>query len=208
MGIDRPDWTGTGGDDSAATVPAVTEKNYSGLENWDFDRTGNEVVETESAPKTPAKSKVHWTEKTERKDWNYNRTGNEVDPNGIAAGLDRELVREMASSPDALERNLAELRETASAFLDTVPDRNTFVAAFDMFSPGLQRKAFQTLRANPRADLADLLDKIEPLLTLNEMVEAERFVRSLRRERARGAPLPVGLGFFHHRLSPRSCHRH
>jgi hypothetical protein len=66
----------------------------------------------------------------------------------IHTGIATALVRELALSPEALERNLAELREAADGFLDRVPDRNTFTAAFDMLSESLQTKAFQVLRAN------------------------------------------------------------
>lgn len=45
-------------------------------------------------------------------------------------------------------------------------------------SEGVQAKAYLALKRNPGASLLDVLDAIEPQLTLAEMAEAERWIRA------------------------------
>jgi hypothetical protein len=69
------------------------------------------------------------------------------------------------------------LQTVANNIVDTIPARDAFIAAFDTLSPSIKLKAFQVLRAHPHLGLADLLDVIEPKMTLSETAEAEKFVR-------------------------------
>jgi hypothetical protein len=55
-----------------------------------------------------------------------------------------------------------------------------FVAHFETLSPGIQTKAFRALRQYPHLGIYDLVDKIQPTLTLDEMAEAEKWIKGLK----------------------------
>jgi hypothetical protein len=96
-------------------------------------------------------------------------------------GLLHELVREMSSTADGLAANLESLKASAEMILDEVGgSRDAFISAFDELSPSVQTKALRVAWHNPGASFLDLLDIIEPQLTLAEAHEAERWVRKLR----------------------------
>jgi hypothetical protein len=95
-------------------------------------------------------------------------------------GLHHELAREMQGTPDGFDANLESLKASAEMVLDEVGDREAFISAFDELSPSVQTKALRAAWQNPGRSFLDLLDIVEPTLTLAEQAEAEAWVRKLR----------------------------
>jgi hypothetical protein len=113
--------------------------------------------------------------------WNYDRHGREIST-ASDYGLPPNLVRDMHASTDGFDAQLEALKTSAARVLDSAPvDRNAFIAHFDTLSPPIQAKALQTLRAHPHLNLFDLIDKVQPTLTLTEMDEAMRWIGGLRK---------------------------
>ena len=99
----------------------------------------------------------------------------------IGTGLHHELAREMSATPDGFEANLESLKASAEMVLDEVGgNRDAFISAFDELSPSVQTKALRAAWLNPGASFLDLLDRMEPQLTLSEAHEAEAWLRKLR----------------------------
>jgi hypothetical protein len=77
--------------------------------------------------------------------------------------------------------NLESLKASAEMVLDEVGgNRDAFISAFDELSPSVQTKALRAAWQNPGRSFLDLLDIVEPQLTLSEAHEAEQWVRELR----------------------------
>jgi hypothetical protein len=95
--------------------------------------------------------------------------------------LPPELVKELTNSADGFDAGLQNLRDAADALLtDEVPDRAGFIRHFETLSPSLQNKALLELRANPGLSFMALYDKVQGKLTLEEAMEARRWLNKLK----------------------------
>ena len=104
-----------------------------------------------------------------------------VDDPALANSLDQRLVHEMAFAPDGLNANLEVLRTAVNEIVtNEIDDAPAFAAHFDMLSSSIQTKVFRTLWCGRHRSILDVLDAVEPKLTLDEMAEAEKWVRSLK----------------------------
>jgi hypothetical protein len=112
----------------------------------------------------------------QRADWNYDRTGREIST-ASDNDLPPNLVRDMHSSADGFDSQLAQMKTTAQRILADMPQN--FAAHFDTLSPSIQEKAYRTMRDYPHLDIYALIDRVQPQLTLSEMDEAQRWIRKL-----------------------------
>lgn len=155
--IDRPDWGDGGGGLSPAAMTA-TGPAYRTAEDVP---PGTALTGYEVAALAPAVG---------------------FDPQGVplvqtAPGLPGELVQEMTRAADGYDRNYDTLQDSANRVLGEVKDPAAFSASFDTLSPGIQLKALRALWRSPGIGLADLIDRVEPQLTLAEAHEAGIWVR-------------------------------
>jgi hypothetical protein len=101
-------------------------------------------------------------------------------PASQATGLDPELVKDMTHSADGYDAQLESMKHSAERILDSVGNRDAFTRHFDSLSPSIQTKAYRALMRNPGASLVDVMDRVEPQLTLAEAYEATQWVRGLK----------------------------
>ena len=101
-------------------------------------------------------------------------------PPSQPTGLDPELVKDMTHSADGYDAQLESMKHSAERILDSVSNRDAFTRHFDSLSPSIQTKAYRALMRNPGASLTDVMDRVEPQLTLAEAYEAEKWVRGLK----------------------------
>lgn len=88
------------------------------------------------------------------------------------------VEREINHSADGRDATLSYMRETARGILAESGNPAAFVKHFDTLSDGVQAKAYLAIKRNPGASFLDVLDAVEPQLTLAEMAEAETWARA------------------------------
>jgi hypothetical protein len=89
-----------------------------------------------------------------------------------------EIAREMHASADGYDAQLQMMQASAAKVLQEMPPH--FAERFEKLSPGIQTKAFRALKQYPHLGIHDLVDKIQPTLTLSEMAEAEAWIKGLK----------------------------
>ena len=77
------------------------------------------------------------------------------------------------------EDQIAQAQIVTEMLIGDHPDRESFEQVFDRLSAPLQNKIFTIMATMPHLRGLDLVDRIERTLTLDETVEAERWLKSL-----------------------------
>lgn len=111
----------------------------------------------------------------------------DLTPSEMLPTLEAEWANEEAADPLAgmTEDQIEQARIVTDMLIPEGPDRDGFAPVFDQLSAGVQNKIFQTMARSPHLKGLDLIDRIERTLTLDETVEAERWLRGLSPEHRR-----------------------
>lgn len=164
--IDRPDWGSGGENRSMVPTSPTTDIDQGFLDNG---MTRAELATIRSGEIT-------------RPDWSgdYN-PADFVGHSGHKpsdAGLPAAVVDDMRNSADGYDAQLGSMQH--SARLIAAEYGQGIVDHFEQLPDSLKVKAYRTMMRNPGASLPELLDRIEPSLTLDEAAEAMQWVRKLK----------------------------
>jgi hypothetical protein len=108
----------------------------------------------------------------------FDRRGNVI-PATNEHGLPMEIAKEMHASADGYDAQLFMMQNSAAKVLQDMPPH--FVEHFETLSEGIKVKAFRAPKAYPHLGVHDLIDKIQPTLTLSEMAEVQAWIKGLKR---------------------------
>ena len=164
--VDRPDWINGAPAQANGSGGAIVTTGFDGRAYIaDLERRHNG-----GGGLPPSAYSADGQAITIRHDWNA--------PD--ASGLSPELAREMSSTVDGFAANVSLLKESATRLLDEFGQSAAVEEHFESLSPSIQTKVFRELWLHPGISFLDLLDVVEPTLTLAEAHEAEQWLRKLR----------------------------
>jgi hypothetical protein len=172
------DW-GPGGEHGS--VPATTPQTEAPSPEQvltEMKTADGPSAETQALVQTGPSAQSAPTDPTDK--WEFDSKGNPI-PETNEHGLPPEIAKEMHASADGFDAELASLQSSATRVLEPMPDPQSFVQHFETLSEPIKVKALQALRNNPHLDIYGLVDLVQPKLTLEEMAEAQAWIKGLKK---------------------------